>query len=178
MRRIEGVACTRGLKRRRSYLTRETQSQASSPPKLTGLLSWFVETLSGLTAAGEAVMCVSNYSFQSKHCLYHRAPGLAPRVGWRAEGWSPSPMAYEGLLGPGMGWEWAQVSPSFWRDLRPVSSLETQQQPELELGKENQATQGPFYALSSELAFVGGILCICGIINFLKSLGSTLKFSA
>lgn len=82
------------------------------------------------------------------------------------------------FLDRGWGWERAQASPSFWRDLSLVSSLETPEQPEVALGKENQATQGPFYAFSSELAVVGGILCVCGIINFLKSLGSTLKFSA
>lgn len=68
---------------------------------------------------------------------------------------------------------------SLWGTLSLVISLSTHEYPELGLRKESQATQGPFYAFSSEIAMVGvEILCVCGIINFLKSLGSTFKFSA
>ena len=51
--------------------------------------------------------------------------------------------------------------PSLWRDPSWDSSLETQEYHELELGQESRATQGPFYAFSSEKAIVGGnSLCL------------------
>ena len=67
-------------------------------------------------------------------------------------------------LGQGWGWEWAQHSPhpasggtpagiAPWRLKNTMSWME--------LGQESRATQGPFYAFSSEKAIVGGnSLCL------------------
>lgn len=77
-------------------------------------------------------MCVSNYSFKSKHYLYHGALRglLAPsegRVVGREEG---DNRAFKGL-GQGWGGRGAQgTSPlPFWRDPSLGSSLETQKHP-------------------------------------------------
>lgn len=94
-RRIEGVVFLVGvqtgvLKRRGSYFTRETESQASSRPELTRLLSWFVENSPGLISSGEAVM-VSAITPSSRNTVFITGHSvLAQRLVGRGEGDRPA----------------------------------------------------------------------------------------
>lgn len=73
--------------RRQNYLTGEVQRHVGCHPQLpSSRCHQFREDLSALISLGEVVMCVSNYSFQRRHHLYHRLlryllPGL-----WEARG--------------------------------------------------------------------------------------------
>lgn len=68
-------------------------------------------------------------------------------------------MITRAFLGLGQGWGWeggpGHWPPAIWRDPSLGSSLRLRSTSELELGKESQATQGRFYALSSKIPIVG-----------------------